>query len=198
MRIFWNRITLQARLVCLGLVVNVTLIGLLASLALWAAQTLVRDSLTERDIEVRALLTMAALADRGGSSGSEQPSWSGILEQAGGLSYLQWLDRSGRVRVQTGGTGPEWGLDEQLPENLRAFLAQGPVWHRQLALPQVAGGIVRYGMDISPLQQTVRHMLWLGGAGAVAGSDRSLGLAAAVIALGRTSAAPSAGSCPPF
>ena len=46
MRIFWNRITLQARLVCLGLVVNVTLIGLLASLALWAAQTLVRDSLT--------------------------------------------------------------------------------------------------------------------------------------------------------
>ena len=102
MRIFWNRITLQARLVCLGLVVNVTLIGLLASLALWAAQTLVRDSLTERDIEVRALLTMAALADQGGSSNREQPSWSGILEQAGGLSYLQWLDRNGKVRVQTG------------------------------------------------------------------------------------------------
>ena len=163
MRIFWNRITLQARLVCLGLVVNVTLIGLLASLALWAAQTLVRDSLTERDIEVRALLTMAALADQGGSSNREQPSWSGILEQAGGLSYLQWLDRNGKVRVQTGRTGPERDLDEQLPENLWAFLAQGPVWHRQLALPQSTGGIVRYGMDISPLQQTVRHMLWLGG-----------------------------------
>ena len=103
MRIFWNRITLQARLVCLGLVVNVTLIGLLASLALWAAQTLVRDSLTERDIEVRALLTMAALADQGGSSNREQPSWSGILEQAGGLSYLQWLDRNGKVRVLSAG-----------------------------------------------------------------------------------------------
>ncbi|AVY93119.1 PAS domain S-box-containing protein/diguanylate cyclase (GGDEF)-like protein [Microvirgula sp. AG722] len=162
MRVSWLRASLRTRLVVLGLMVNLTLAGMLTAVALLSWQSLLQQDLHARGDAISGLLDsgLAALLAKGDHFGIYRFAESGVESRS--ISFLVVRDAAGHVLVHTAPDDRSAQLAPMpVPDTLYKLWQAGPVLalNRDIHYDGRKVGSVQFGLPLEDIRTTFYGLL---------------------------------------